>query len=124
MMQDFAYLFPDSVAAWLRGQGDGRFQRYDRYYRSDRARALCPDVFDLEKSNELFSVRSRSAQGRVAAAWNSKSFRVLAMFLILLCGGSLMLPRIGPSQPLASGAVICIAFVGLRARKLKSLFWR
>jgi hypothetical protein len=122
MMQDFAYLFSDSAAAWLRGQGDGRFQRYDRYYRNDRASAVRADAFDLEKSNELFSVRSRTAQGRVFAAWNSKPFGALATFLTLLWGGSLMLQRIGPSQPLASGVIICVAYAGLRAKKPKPRF--
>jgi hypothetical protein len=118
-MQDFAYLFSDSVAAWLRGRGDGRFQRYERHYRSDRASAASPDAFDLEKSNVLFSQRSHRGKGRIASVLNSKPFAALATFLIFLWGCSLLLSTIGTSQPIAAGVVLCVTFVGLRASKLR-----
>lgn len=116
-MQDFAYLFSDSVAAWLRGRGDGRFQRYERHYRCDRASSA--DAFDLEKSNVLFSQRSHRGKGRIASVLTSKPFAALVTFLIFLWGGSLLLSTIGTSQPIAAGVVLCVTFVGLRASKLR-----
>ncbi|SAK90271.1 hypothetical protein AWB75_06294 [Caballeronia catudaia] len=118
-MQDFAFLFSDSVSAWLRGRGDGRFQRYERHYRSDRASAPSPDAFDLEKSNVLFSRRSRRGKGRIASVLKSKPFAALATFLIFLWGGSLLLSTIGTSQPVTAGVALCVAFVVLRASKLR-----
>ena len=42
-MQDFAYLFGDSAAAWLRGRGDARFPHYERHYRVERQ--AMPETF-------------------------------------------------------------------------------
>lgn len=118
-MQDFAYLFPDSVAAWLRGRGDGRFQRYERHYRSDRASANSPDAFDLEKSNLLFSQRFSGGKWRFVSALNGRPFAALASFLIFLWGGSLLLSTIGKSDPVAASVGLCVVFIGLRANKLR-----
>ncbi|WP_321794635.1 hypothetical protein [Caballeronia sp. J97] len=120
-MRDFAYLFPDSVAAWLQGRGDGRFQRYERHYRSDRA-ASSPEIFDLEKSNLLFSQRFHGGKWRFVSVLNSKPFAALTTFLIFLWGGSFLLSTVGTSQPVAAGVVLCVAFVGMRANKLRARF--
>jgi hypothetical protein len=119
-MQDFAYLFPDSVAAWLRGRGDGRFQRYEKHYRSDRGTAPIPEAFDLEKSNLLFSRRFGGDKCRFVSVLNSKAFAALGTFLIFLWGGSLLLSTIGTSQPVAAGVALCVLFTAARAYKLKA----
>ena len=80
-MQDFAYLFRDSVAAWLQGRGDSRFQRYERHYRSDRETASSPEVFDLERSNVRFAQRFGSGRRQFVAVSKSKAFGALATFL-------------------------------------------
>lgn len=36
-MEDFAYLAKESNAAWLAGRGDGRFERYEKFYQCERA---------------------------------------------------------------------------------------
>lgn len=115
-MQDFAYLFSDSVAAWLRGHGDARFQQYERFYRSGRASAHGADGFDLERSNELYASLCRRSGNRLVQILDSKRFRSLVLFLVILWGGSLLLPTVGKSQPAALGVVLCALFVAMRVR--------
>lgn len=119
-MQDFAYLFPDSVAAWLRGRGDGRFQRYEKHYRTDRATAPSSETFDLEKSNLLFSQRFGDDRSPIVSVLNSKAFAALGTFLIFLWGGSLLLSTVGTTQPVTAGIALGVLFIGLRAKKLKA----
>jgi len=115
-MQDFAYLFRDSAAAWLQGRGDARFQRYEKYHRADLAVAPSFHPFDLELSNRRYAERCRHSQSRLVAALDSKAFKQLSIVVVLLWGGSLLLPTVGKSQPMAAGAVLCALFVGLRVR--------
>jgi hypothetical protein len=49
-MEDFDYLAADSNAAWLDGRGDGRFERYERFYHQERAQQA--EKFDLEMTND------------------------------------------------------------------------
>lgn len=115
-MQDFAYLFSDSVAAWLRGRGDARFQRYERHYRAGRSAAQGPDGFDLERSNEQYASICRRSGNRLVQILDSKAFRSLMLFLTILWGGSLLLPTVGKSQPVAAGVVLCALFVAMRVK--------
>jgi hypothetical protein len=115
-MQDFAHLFSDSVAAWLRGRGDFRFQRYERHYRAGRSAALGPDGFDLERSNEQYASICRRSGNRLVQILDSKAFRRLMLFLTILWGGSLLLPTVGKSQPVAAGVVLCTLFVAMRVK--------
>ncbi|TCK32490.1 hypothetical protein B0G84_8295 [Paraburkholderia sp. BL8N3] len=115
-MQDFAYLFRDSVAAWLQGRGDARFQRYERHYRADLVMAPSHQPFDLETSNRRYAERCRHSPSGLVAVLDSKAFKQLSMFMVLLWGGSLLLPTVGKSQPIAAGALLCALFVGLRVR--------
>ncbi|MDR5776332.1 MULTISPECIES: hypothetical protein [unclassified Caballeronia] len=119
-MQDFAYLFPDSVAAWLEGRGDARFQRYERHYRADRATVQSQDAFDLEQSNVRFAQRFGSGKRQFAAVSKSKAFGALATFLILLWGGSALLSSVGATQPVAVAAVLGVVFIGLRMKHLRA----
>ncbi|MDT8842542.1 hypothetical protein ParKJ_34470 [Paraburkholderia fungorum] len=115
-MQDFAYLFSDSAAAWLRGRGDARFHQYERFYRAGRASAQGADGFDLERSNEQYASFCRRSGNRLVQILDSKRFRSLMLFLVILWGGSLLLPTVGKSQPAAFGVVLCAVFVGMRVR--------
>jgi hypothetical protein len=115
-MQDFAYLFPDSVAAWLDGRGDARFQRYEKHYRADRATAQSYEAFNLERSNARFAQRFGSVTLPLAGVPKSKAFGALATFLILLCGGTLLLSSVGATQPIVVGVVLGVVFVALRVR--------
>ncbi|MDR5806307.1 hypothetical protein [Caballeronia sp. LZ001] len=119
-MQDFAYLFPDSVAAWLEGRGDARFQRYERHYRADRATVQSQDAFDLEQSNVRFAQRFGSGRRQFAAVSKSKAFGALATFLILLWGGSALLSSVGATQPVDVAAVLGVVFIGLRMKHLRA----
>ena len=115
-MQDFAYLFSDSVSAWLRGRGDARFQRYERYYRAGRSATQETDGFDLERSNEQYVSICRRSSSRLVQIFDSKAFRTLMLFLTILWGGSVLLPTAGKSQPVAAGAVLCALFVAMRVK--------
>lgn len=118
-MQDFAYLFSDSAAAWLEGRGDARFQRYERHYRADRATAQSQEAFDLEQSNVRFAQRFGSGRRQFAAVSKSKAFGALATFLILLWGGTALLSSVGATQPVAVAAVLGVVFVALRVKNFR-----
>jgi hypothetical protein len=118
-MQDFAYLFRDSVAAWLQGRGDSRFQRYERHYRSDRATASSPEAFDLERSNVRFAQRLGSGRRQFVAVSKSKAFGALATFLTLLWGGTALLSSVGATQPVAVAAVLGVVFIALRVKHFR-----
>ncbi|WP_250518920.1 hypothetical protein [Caballeronia sp. ATUFL_M1_KS5A] len=119
-MQDFAYLFRDSVAAWLQGRSDSRFQRYERHYRSDRATAQSREVFDLEQSNIRFAQSFSSGRRQFAAVSQSKAFVALASFLILLWSGTALLSSVGTKQPVAVAAVFGVVFVALRVKNFRA----
>lgn len=85
-MQDFAYLFSDSVAAWLNGRGDARFQRYERHYRIERAAANDASAFNLERSNEQYATRCRRTKFSPVSILDSKPGKSLIVFLIILWG--------------------------------------
>jgi hypothetical protein len=116
-MQDFAHLFSDSVAAWLRGRGDFRFQRYERYYRADRSAAHDAGSFELERTNEQYVVKCRRKGGRLFAVLDSKAFKHLVPFLAILWGGSLLLPTVGQLQPVAAGVVLVVTFIAIRIKR-------
>ncbi|SAK73714.1 hypothetical protein AWB80_04155 [Caballeronia pedi] len=119
-MQDFAYLFPDSVAAWLEGRGDARFQRYETHYRADRATAQSNEPFDLERSNIRFAKRFGSGRRQFAAVSKSKAFGALTTFLILLWGGTALLSSIGSTQSVAVAAVLGVVFVAVRVKHFRA----
>jgi hypothetical protein len=116
-MQDFAHLFSDSVAAWLRGRGDFRFQRYERHYRADRSAAHDAGSFDLERTNEQYALRCRRKGGSLVPILDSKAFRHRVAVLTVLWGGSLLLPSIGKSQPVAAGVMLCGIFIAIRIKR-------
>lgn len=119
-MQDFAYLFPDSVAAWLEGRGDARFERYEKHYRADRVTAQSNEAFDLERSNVRFAQQFGSGRRQFAAVSKSRAFGALATFLILLWGGTLLLSSVGATQPVAVAAVLGVVFVALRVKNFRA----
>ncbi|BDC45313.1 hypothetical protein PTKU15_86100 [Paraburkholderia terrae] len=118
-MQDFAHLFSDSVAAWLRGRGDFRFQRYERHYRADRSAVHDAASFDLERTNEQYATRCSRKDSRLVAVLDSRAFRQLAPFLAILWGGSLLLATIGKSQPVVAGVVLIGIFIAIRIKRRK-----
>jgi hypothetical protein len=116
-MQDFAHLFSDSVAAWLRGRGDARFVRYERHYRAERSAAKDATSFDLEKSNEVYAARCRHSSGRLALVLQSKTFRHLMVFLTMVWAGSLLVPIIGASQPVLVAIMLAALFIAIRVKR-------
>ncbi|MFP3646592.1 hypothetical protein [Paraburkholderia sp. SIMBA_054] len=115
-MQDFAYLFGDSAAAWLRGRGDARFPHYERHYRAERQ--AMPETFDLETANEQYAKRCEQRSGaRLLRVLDSKAFKHLVFFLIMAWGGSLLLTTVGKQQPVAAGVVLLGIFVAIRIKR-------
>lgn len=123
-MQDFAHLFGDSVAAWLRGRGDARFQQYERYHRADRSTKTGGVDFDLEASNERYARSCRRPNSRLVDALESKAFKSLIVFFVIAWGGSLLLPTVGKSQPVATAVVLCALFALLRVKAWRAKFRR
>jgi hypothetical protein len=121
-MQDFAYLFSDSAAAWLRGRGDARFRHYERYYRADRLAAQGAGSFDLQRSNEQYALRCRRKGGFLGAVLDSRAFNYLMSFLAILWGGSLLLLTVGKSQPVAAGVVLSGLFIVMRMKRWQGRF--
>ncbi|MGF6637113.1 hypothetical protein [Paraburkholderia tuberum] len=119
-MQDFAYLFGDSVAAWLRGRGDARFQRYERHYKAERQATQDTQAFDLERSNEQYSKRCAQSGGRILRVLDSKTFKRVVFFLALLWGGSLLLSTVGKQQPAIAGILLAALFVAIRINRRRN----
>jgi hypothetical protein len=114
-MTDFAYLFHDSAASWLEGRGDGRFVRYERFYR--QAKIAAADKFDLEVSNEEYSGLCQNKLHWVLGVLDSNAFKHFAMAMALIYGGSLLVPAIARLAPVATGFVLIGGFVALRVMR-------
>jgi hypothetical protein len=111
-VDDFAYLFRDSTAAYLRGVGDARFSRYERYYQQ-RREALA-DKFDLESANEEYVPPTPNRLASLVRVLDSRATsRILVGFLFAGLGAS-FLRTLGPHQPGGVGIAIVVAFVGMR----------
>ena len=113
-MEDFAYLFSDSTASWLKGRGDARFRRYESFHRNARVVTDDGKSFDLEVFNEQYALACSRARGRLIAILDSPPFKRLALCLVLLWGGSSLLPTVGHSQPIATGIVLVSLLIGSR----------
>jgi hypothetical protein len=111
-MEDFDYLATDSNAAWLGGRGDGRFERYERFYHSERAQQA--EQFDLEKANEGYGEWASRQPARMLAVISGPWFgRVIVAFFAVYMGSRLV-PALASKLPVATGAMLAFAFVGLR----------
>ncbi|MGU7771766.1 hypothetical protein ACV229_16545 [Burkholderia sp. MR1-5-21] len=111
-MEDFAYLCTESNAAWLSGRGDGRFERYERFYQEERARLA--DGFDLEQVNEAYvgwaARRASPFLALLCAPWMGKV--AIALFCLYVAGR--LVPVMSAQAPGATGVALVTAFVGLR----------
>src|ERR1700675_4429628 len=103
-MDDFAYLFRDSASSWLAGRGDTRFPQYERFYRASRAAAI--EAFDLQTSNEEYSLQCREKSRWGYKALNFPASKQVMFFLILLYGGEVLVPPLAKMQPVPTGAVL------------------
>jgi hypothetical protein len=112
MMDDFDYLVSESNAAWLDGRGDGRFEQYEHFYRTERAGRA--EGFDLEKANEDYTkwVGGKPSRllGMLSAQWFGKV--IIAFFCIYMA--SRAVPTLARAAPAATAVLLCSAFVALR----------
>jgi hypothetical protein len=111
-MEDFAYLTRESNAAWLDGRGDGRFERYERFYQSELAGS--PLGFDLEKSNEGYVEYTDSLPAPMLSFLNAPWVGRLAISLFALYMGTRIVPQLAKVGPSVTGIALVAAFVGLR----------
>lgn len=111
-MEDFDYLAGESNAAWLDGRGDGRFERYERFYQSERAANVAG--FDLEKANEGYvewaSNQPSNLLSLLSAPWVGRS--AIALFAVYM--GSRLVPQLAKAVPAVTGVGLIVVFIGLR----------
>lgn len=111
-MDDFDYVVRDSNAAWLEGRGDGRFERYESFYRGMRTRHA--GEFDLEKANEAYAAQGRQSSSRLLLLASSPQFAQFSIGLLAVFIASHAVPALARQLPYATGALLLAAFVGLR----------
>lgn len=111
-MEDYAYLFNDSAAAWLQGRGDARFVDYERYYQS--AHRASPSTLDLEDLNDHYAVVARSVPPKWLRTLGHPAFgkTVIALFAVW-CAGQIV-PSLALVSPNATGVGLIIALIGMR----------
>jgi len=111
-MDDFAYLARESNAAWLDGRGDGRFERYEQFYRDERA--LVAEGFDLKKTNEGYEEWASRQPSRILSMLSTPWFGRVAVVFFSLYMGSRLIASVAKLQPVATGVLLIAAFVSLR----------
>jgi hypothetical protein len=111
-VEDFDYLAPDSNAAWLDGNGDGRFERYERFYREERSRQAAG--FDLEKTNEEYGEWASGQPGRLLSVMSAPWFGQVLVAFFSVYMGSRLVPALANRLPVATGGLLVITFIGLR----------
>jgi hypothetical protein len=111
-LEDFDYLVPDSNAAWLSGRGDGRFERYERFYRDERSRLATG--FDLEKTNEAYGELASSQHGRLLSIMNTPWLGQVLVAFFSVYMGSRFVPALASRLPVATGTLLVSTFIGLR----------
>ncbi|WP_175831154.1 hypothetical protein [Burkholderia cepacia] len=116
-MDDLAYLIVESNAAWLDGRGDGRFERYERFYQS--AREKQGETFDLEQVNKAYpewvGTQAPPVVGMLSRPWFGKVVVTLTCMHI----GAQAVPVMSAAIPYKSTVLLGGVFVGLRV-----LHWR
>ncbi|KVF68203.1 hypothetical protein [Burkholderia vietnamiensis] len=111
-MEDFAYLCADSNAAWLAGRGDGRYERYERFYHAQRATHA--DGFDLEQINEQYGEWAGRRSAAALAAFNAPWVGKVAVACCCAYLGSHIVPVISARAPQATNIMLAAAFIGMR----------
>jgi hypothetical protein len=111
-MQDFDYLARESNAAWLAGGGDGRFDRYEKFYQSERVQHA--DEFDLEKANEEYSDWSAGQPSQFLSMLSAPWFGRVSIALFCLYMSCRLVPGLAKAMPEATGAALVATFIGLR----------
>ncbi|APA90634.1 hypothetical protein BJG93_33115 (plasmid) [Paraburkholderia sprentiae WSM5005] len=111
-MEDFDYLVPESNAAWLDGRGDGRFERYERFYQSERA--IDTAGFDLETTNEGYREWASRQPSRLLSSLSAPWFGRVAVVFFCLYMGCHLVPGLAKAMPEATGGMLLVVFIGLR----------
>ncbi|ABO59955.1 hypothetical protein LA345_35935 (plasmid) [Burkholderia vietnamiensis] len=111
-MDDLAYLVSESNAAWLDGRGDGRFERYERFYHSERERQA--EAFELERVNDAYPDWVGSQPARVIGMLAKHWFGKVLVALTCMYVGAQVVPTMSLAMPYKSTALLGAIFVALR----------
>ena len=111
-MDDFAYLARESNAAWLDGRGDGRFDRYEKFYQNERA--VNAAGFDLEKANEGYVDYVSNQPTRLLSLLSAPWVGRVTIALFALYMGTRVVPQLAKIGPAVTGIGLILAFIGLR----------
>jgi hypothetical protein len=111
-MQDYDYLARESNAAWLAGGGDGRFDRYEKFYQSERIQQAAE--FNLEKVNEEYGNWSAMQPSRFLSMLSAPWFGRVAIAIFCLYMSCRLVPGFAKAMPEATGAALVAVFIGLR----------
>ncbi|AIV73919.1 hypothetical protein X994_6366 (plasmid) [Burkholderia pseudomallei] len=111
-MDDLAYLVSDSNAAWLDGRGDGRFERYERFYQSEREKRA--ETFELEQVNEAYPEWIGSQPPRMLGMLAKPWFGKVSAALTCMYVGAQIVPAVSSAMPYKSTMLLGAVFVGLR----------
>jgi len=111
-MDDLAYLVAESNAAWLDGRGDGRFERYERFYQSEREKLA--ETFELEQVNEAYPEWVGSQPPRMLGMLARPCFGKVLAALTCLYVGAQVVPAVSSAMPYKSTVLLGAVFVGLR----------
>ncbi|WP_175035421.1 hypothetical protein [Burkholderia lata] len=111
-MDDLAYLVSESNAAWLDGRGDGRFERYERFYQSERERQA--ETFELEQVNDAYPEWVGSQPPRVLGMLSRPWFGKVLVAFTCMYVGTQAVPAMSSAIPYKSTVLLGVAFVGLR----------
>ena len=111
-MDDFAYLVPDSATAWLAGRGDGRFERYERFYRAEQDRHA--ENFDLETANDEYGNANATEPNPVWTIINAPWVGSIVVVFFCVYMGSQLVPALTTVAPKATSVGLLVAFFGLR----------
>ncbi|MGG2041498.1 hypothetical protein [Burkholderia gladioli] len=111
-MDDLAYLVAESNAAWLDGRGDGRFERYERFYQVERQRQA--ETFELELANEAYPSWVGSQPSRALAMSTKPWFGKVLVALTCMYVGAQVVPVVSSAMPYKSTMLLGAIFLGLR----------
>ncbi|MCA8205240.1 hypothetical protein LGM71_29810 [Burkholderia sp. AU33545] len=111
-MDDYAYLVAESNAAWLSGRGDGRFERYEQFYRTQCGAGA--DGFDLERTNEEYGEWVHRQPPRLLALLAKPAIGKVFVAIFCVYMAAQFVPMVAGQAPRASGVLLGATFVGLR----------
>ncbi|MCA7954255.1 hypothetical protein LGM43_28710 [Burkholderia seminalis] len=107
-----AYLVAESNAARHDGRGDGRYEQYERFYRSGREKQA--GTFELERVNEAYPEWVGSQPPRVLGMLARPRFGKVLVALTCVYVSAQVVPAVSLAMPYKSTLLLGSVFVGSR----------